>query len=123
MATDRLWTYREPAMTDMDVVGYSVEATDGAMGSVDEASYEVGAGYLVVDTSSWRNLGLGQSSLVPAGAIELVDHATRRVFLSLARDQIRNAPGYTGYDSDYHERVSGYYGPRLGSTAEEPRRF
>ncbi len=123
MASDRLWTYREPAMTDIDLVGYSVEASDGSMGSVDEASYEVGAGYLVVDTSSWRNLGLGQSTLVPAGAIERVDHGTRHVYLSLTRDQIKRAPKYTGNDAGYQESASLYYSPFVGSAAEELRRF
>ena len=35
-----------------DVVGYDVEATDGSIGTIDEASNEAGAAYLVVDTSS-----------------------------------------------------------------------
>jgi hypothetical protein len=123
MFTDRLWTYREPAMTDIDLVGYAVEAADGSLGTVDEASYEVGAGYLVVDTSSWRNLGPGQSTLVPAGAIERVDHPNRHVYLSLTRDQIKRAPEYSGYDPDYHRDASLYFSAYVGGTAEELRRF
>ena len=39
-----IWTFRtaEP-LGDIDVTGYSVEATDGGIGKVDEATYEVGA--------------------------------------------------------------------------------
>jgi hypothetical protein len=123
MASDRLWTYREPAMTDIDLVGYSVEAADGSTGSVEEASYEVGAGYLVVDGSSWRNLGLGTSMLVPAGAIERVDHGTRHVYLSLTRDQLKRAPRYGGYDAGYHETATRYFEPYVGGAAAELRRF
>jgi hypothetical protein len=123
MATDRLWTYRQPAMTDIDLVGYAVEASDGSIGSVDEASYEVGAGYLVVDTSSRDDGRAGRSALVPAGAIERVDHGTQHVYLSLTRDQIEHAPRYAAYDADYHWRASLYYGPLASGAAEELRRF
>jgi hypothetical protein len=38
-----IWTFRtaEP-LGDIDVTGYSVETTDGGIGKVDEATYEVG---------------------------------------------------------------------------------
>jgi hypothetical protein len=123
MATDRLWTYREPAMTDIDLVGYAAEAADGSMGTVDEASYEVGAGYLVIGASSWSDLGPARSALVPAGAIERVDHRTRRIYLSLTREQIARAPSYAGYDADYHQSASRYFGSCVGGAAEELRRF
>ena len=37
----------------MDVAGYSVEALDGGIGKVDEATYDVGSSYIVVDTGPW----------------------------------------------------------------------
>ena len=108
-----LWTYRESAFADVDVVGYAVEASDGSLGKVDEASYEADAGYLVVDTSSWTNLGSGTRALIPAAAIESVDHGERKVFLGLAKEQIKDAPEFETIDESYRNRVAGYYGPFL----------
>ena len=50
MATIDIWTYGEPAWASTDLTGYGVEATDGSIGKIDEATYDVGASYLVVDT-------------------------------------------------------------------------
>jgi hypothetical protein len=33
-----------------DLVGFDVEATDGNIGKIDEATYDVGGSYVVVDT-------------------------------------------------------------------------
>jgi hypothetical protein len=106
-----LWTFREPGFADTDVVGYAVEATDGSLGKIDDASYEAGAGYVVVDTSSFKNLGFGKQSLIPAAAIDRVDHGGHRVFLGLTQDQIKDAPEFRSFDDTYREHVSGYYGP------------
>ena len=35
---------------DIDVVGYSVEALDGSIGKIDEATFDAGTAYIVVDT-------------------------------------------------------------------------
>ena len=40
----------EGARSGADLVGYKVEATDGHIGSIDQASYDVGEASLVVDT-------------------------------------------------------------------------
>ena len=66
-----IWTFRtaEP-LGDIDVTGYSVEATDGGIGKVDEATYEVGGSYLVVDTGMWI---FGKKVLLPAGSIDRID--------------------------------------------------
>lgn len=108
-----IWTFRDTGFADQDVVGYSVEAVDGSFGKIDEASYEAGACYLVVDTSSLRTLGFGKQALIPAAAIERVDHASTTVFLTLSKEQIKNAPEYDTFDDRYRERVVGYYGPFL----------
>ncbi|HEY3550929.1 MAG TPA: hypothetical protein VGK69_07750 [Gaiellaceae bacterium] len=113
MTTIELWTFHDPGFADRDVVGYSVEAADGSFGKIDEASYEAGAGYLVVDTSSLANLGFGKHALIPAAAIERVDHDGKTVHLTLTKGQIKDAPEYQGFDDAYRERVGGYYGPFL----------
>ena len=51
MATVRteIWAYREPAWTTANLVGFHVEALDGSIGKIDEASYDVGAGYIIIE--------------------------------------------------------------------------
>jgi hypothetical protein len=40
METD-MWTYREPMTEPLDVKGFDVEAMDGSIGKIDEATYDV----------------------------------------------------------------------------------
>jgi hypothetical protein len=52
MATVRtdIWVYRDAAWAKAKLIGYGVEALDGKIGKIDEASNEVGAAWIVVDT-------------------------------------------------------------------------
>jgi hypothetical protein len=105
----------EPGRTEddrgiIDLVGYDVEATDGGIGSIDEASHETGAGFLIVDTGPWI---FGRKVLLPAGTVQRVDHTARTVYVDRTKDQIRNAPEYdkdTFGDPGYRDRVGRYYG-------------
>jgi hypothetical protein len=45
-----IWAYREQTWSDVDLVGFSVEALDGSTGKIDEASNDVNAPWIVVDT-------------------------------------------------------------------------
>ena len=105
-----LWTYRaQVETTSAAVVGFDVEATDGGIGHIDEASDEVGRSYIVVDTGFWI---FGKKRLIPASAIERVDLEDRKVFLSLTKDQVKDAPDYDQVardDEDYRTRVGDYY--------------
>src|SRR5215210_7223921 len=110
MRTD-LWSYREDIMAKpMDIQGAKVKATDGDIGKIDEATYDVGSAYVVVDTGPWI---LGRKVLLPAGVIERIDLDDRRVEVRLTQDQIKNAPELdevTDYSSDtYREQVGTYY--------------
>jgi len=113
--TADLWTYRasgtfgvdDPA--ELDLVGYSVEAVDGGIGKVDEATYEASRSYIVVDTGPWI---LGKKVLVPAGVVERVDDVAETVYVDRAKDEIKNAPEFdeSRYrDDDYREELGGYY--------------
>ena len=92
-----------------DLAGYGVEATDGSIGSIDEATYDVGSACLVVDTGPWI---FGRKVLLPAGTVQRVDHDDRKVYVDRTKDQIKESPEYdadTGVDDDYRTRLGGYY--------------
>ncbi|MFC7549348.1 PRC-barrel domain containing protein [Plantactinospora sp. GCM10030261] len=95
--------------TDIDLSGYRVEATDGGIGSIDEATVEVGASYLVVDTGPWI---FGRKVMLPAGTVQRIEHLDRVVHVDRSREQIKNAPEYdpeTATAPDYRDRIAGYY--------------
>jgi hypothetical protein len=70
----------------VDVTGFGVEASDGSIGKVDEATYEEGAHGLVVDTGPWI---FGKKVVLPAGVIERVDPEEEKVYVSRSKDEIR----------------------------------
>jgi mannose-6-phosphate isomerase-like protein (cupin superfamily) len=89
-----LWSF--PAgwlMHERDVKGYAVETTDGHVGGVAWASYEPGESYLVVSDHH----GLDEAYYVlPAGAVELVDHELEVVELKVGIAEVRHFfPPYT----------------------------
>jgi hypothetical protein len=111
MSTVDIWTYREQTWTTPDLTGYSVEAIDGGIGKIDEASYEVGAGYMVVDTGPWI---FGKRVMIPAGTITRVDRDEEKVFVNRTQDQIKSAPEFdesTYRDPQYRQQLGDYYGP------------
>ncbi|MBM7786503.1 PRC-barrel domain-containing protein [Tenggerimyces flavus] len=113
------WNYRPTAgyAGGNDLVGYKVAATDGDIGKVDRATYEVDGASLVVDTGPWI---FGKKVLLPAGLVERVDPAEEKVYVDRTKDQIKDAPEYdpdpeestgtpTWGDDDYRSRLGGYY--------------
>jgi hypothetical protein len=109
------WRYRDDAgVTGADLVGYHVEATDGGIGKIDRANYEVDASFLVVDTGPWI---FGKKVMLPAGVVNHVDHDERKVYLDRSKDQIKAAPAYDESDHTdpaYRDKISGYYGGMYG---------
>jgi len=115
MATD-VWTYREASQLGtsidptVDLTGYEVEATDGSIGKVDEATYETGRSFLVVDTGPWI---FGKKVMLPAGVIRSIDETDERIFVNRTKDQIKNSPEYDDSmldDESYRSRLGSYYG-------------
>jgi hypothetical protein len=109
--TQDIWTYREQDWTTSGLTGYGVEALDGGIGKIDEASYDVGSGYIVVDTGPWI---FGKKVLLPAGVVDRVDRDDEKVYVARTKDQIKNAPEFdedTYRDSRYHDDLGSYYGP------------
>jgi hypothetical protein len=111
MATADIWTYHtQPGIVGSDLVGFHVEATDGGIGKIDEASEEAGRNLLVVDTGPWI---FGKKVLVPAGIIDRVDLDGETVYVNRTKDEIKNAPEFDRdthiRDEEYHNRLGSYY--------------
>jgi PRC-barrel domain len=105
------WEYRtETGLTgdEVDLTGYPIAAVDGDIGQVDEATYDVGSSYLVVDTGPWI---FGRKVLLPAGVVERIDTVEHKVYVDRTKDQIKAAPEYdqTVDDAQYRDRLGGYY--------------
>jgi hypothetical protein len=106
---DALGEYRDPRWRSVDFRGFDADARDGSIGSIDERS-EVGADHLVVDTGPWI---FGKKVVLPVGLIERVDVEERRVFVSRAKDEIKNAPEFSDErldDPSYGAELRAYYG-------------
>ena len=106
-----IWTFREQTLDAAGLVGFKVEATDGGIGKVDEATGEAGRSHLVVDTGPWI---FGKKVLLPAGVVDRVDLDTETVFVSRTKDEIKNAPEFDDDalrdDDTYRSRLGDYYG-------------
>jgi hypothetical protein len=115
-----LWTYQvvedatlpnegqQKVPADLD--GYGVGAADGHIGKIDEATYEVGASYLVVDTGFWI---FGKKRMIPAGVITRIDPDNRQVYVTLTKDQVKQAPDFEEARREqeaYRQELADYYG-------------
>ncbi|MDP8904156.1 MAG: PRC-barrel domain containing protein [Chloroflexota bacterium] len=103
------WDYRETSWSQMDLTDYQIEAADGEIGKVDQATQEAGGSYLIVDTGPWI---FGKKVMLPAGVVSRIDHENQRVFVDRTKEQIENAPEFDESmldDIGYRDRVGGYY--------------
>jgi hypothetical protein len=105
-----VWDYRDSTWTDgYDLAGYDVQATDGSIGNVDQATNDVSNAYVVVDTGFWI---FGKKRLVPAGAISSVEHDDKKLYVNMTKDQIKDAPDYDAehWTDDTRTQHGEYYG-------------
>ena len=103
MAVD-VWTYRE-SVNEVDLDDFEVEARDGEVGKV----YEVGDGFIVVNTGAWI---VGKKVMLPLGVIEEIDPEEQMVRVGLSQEEIKNAPEWdpTGYvEQEYRIKLADYY--------------
>ena len=124
-STIDVWTYREgiiaPDVAPGNVVGYHVEARDGSIGKVDEATFEVGSSYLVIDTGPWI---FGKKVMLPASVIRDIDHDEEKIFVDRTKEQIKSAPELDDSlirDEEYRGRLGSYYGPGGAGYFEDER--
>jgi hypothetical protein len=111
MATVDMWSYRTQTALGTDLSGFTVEAIDGKIGKVDEATHEAGGSFIVVDTGPWI---FGKKVLLPAGVIRDVDLDTETVFVNRTKDEIKDSPEFDEKkyrDQGYRMQVGDYYGP------------
>jgi hypothetical protein len=109
-----MWTFTDyESWRGTDISGFGVHARDGEIGSVDEATYDVGSSYIVCDTGPWI---FGKKVLLPAGIIDRVDLTDRKVFVNRTKDEIQNAPEFDPQryqEEAYRSNIGTYYGERM----------
>ena len=87
-----LWAYRiDVEVSELDLVGFDVEANDGHIGKIDESSTAAGDAFLVVDTGFWI---LGKKRVIPARAVKQINVDTKTVYVDLTKADIKDAPDY-----------------------------
>lgn len=107
MTERSIWEYSdEIGRSDVDLVGFDVEALDGSIGAIDAASDAADDAHLVVDTGGWI---FGKKRLIPAGVVSSIDVEARTVRVNLSRDQIKSAPDWNSQLTNdewhpHHER-------------------
>ena len=112
MHTD-VWTYRDTSslgtnIANVDITGFGVEALDGGIGKIDEATYETGSSYVVVDTGPWI---FGKKVMLPAGVVKSIDEAEEKIFVNRTKDEIKNSPEFDDSmisDDSYRGQLGSY---------------
>ncbi|HEY7017045.1 MAG TPA: hypothetical protein VH297_01135 [Gaiellaceae bacterium] len=110
MATVEMWTFTIDTPPSLDLTDFKVEALDGDIGKVDEATNEVGGSFIVVDTGPWI---FGKKVMIPAGVISNIDPDTETIFVARSKDEIKSAPELDEQryrDQAYRDELGGYYG-------------
>ena len=108
-----MWTHRSELSGETDITGYAIEASDGSIGKIDEATYEAGSSYVVVDTGPWI---FGKKVLLPAGVLERIDHESEVVYVDRTKEEIKEAPEFDEHqerDEAYLEPYGHHYWPPL----------
>lgn len=116
MAVLEMWTYSIATpgidLSKIDLTGFKVEARDGSIGKVDEATHEASGSFVVIDTGPWI---FGKKVMLPAGVIRDIDLDTETIFVDLMKDEIKDAPEFdekTYRDQSYRNELGQYYGRR-----------
>ncbi len=106
-----IWAYPDESWGAADLSGLGVEAIDGSIGKIDDASNDVGASRIVVDTGPWI---FGKKVMLPAGVIERVDLEDEKVYVNRTKNEIKDASEYDDalfQDEPYRTELGSYYGP------------
>lgn len=108
-----IYTYRIDIFTaePIDFAGYDVEAADGHIGKIDEATFDDGSSCLIVDTGFWI---FGKKRMIPAGVVATVDVDEKRVHISMSKDEVKDAPDFdeqrhAADEHGHHDEQAEYY--------------
>jgi hypothetical protein len=118
MATVEMWTFAVAIPPNIDLTGFKVEATDGDIGKVDEATQEAGGSFIVVDTGPWI---FGKKVMIPAGVVRDIDPDAETIFVALTKDEIKDAPEFDEEryrEQSYRDELGGYYSGRARGSEE-----
>jgi hypothetical protein len=91
-----------------ELFGYHIQARDGEIGHLDDFLLEDetwAIRYIIVDTRNWWP---GKKAVVPRESIEQVSWEESKVFVTLDRDTIKQAPEYdpsTPFTRDHEEKL------------------
>ena len=107
MSIVEMWNYTIETPPNIDLAGFKVEAVDGDIGKVDEATNEVGSSFVIVDTGPWI---FGKKVMIPAGVVRDIDPDSQTIFVNRTKDEIKDAPEFD--EKTYRDQLSGYYTPR-----------
>lgn len=106
------WSWKEEVLSSgaSTLIGYTVEATDGSIGKIDEASIDTGSSSIVVDTGFWI---FGKKRVLPAGVVKQINDTDQKVFVSCSKNDVKNAPDYDPekFDQAYRDSISSHYMP------------
>ena len=91
----------------------TVEASDGHIGDIDEVSFDIGSGCIIVDTGFWI---FGKKGMVPAGMIDKIDTESRTVSLSCTGKAVVNRRSARGYGRDRGAVGDATRSPRSSAT-------
>ncbi|MFC9331869.1 PRC-barrel domain-containing protein [Kitasatospora sp. NPDC057015] len=115
MSGIEIWEFRSTSghVSNTELVGFRVEATDGHVGEVDRLSEEAGPRYLMVDTGPWI---FGKHVLFP---VVQIGQDGKTVHVDRTKDEIKSGPEYDPEKDDvadgvYKDAYAGYYGPYYG---------
>ncbi|HEX9853963.1 MAG TPA: PRC-barrel domain-containing protein [Acidimicrobiia bacterium] len=105
-----IWSYEEDLVDVVQSIsGFDVEARDGRIGTIDDATLDVGSSYIVVDTGPWI---FGKKVLLPAGLIEAIDLDEEIVYVDRTKEEIKKAPELpegSFRDDAYRVDIATYY--------------
>ena len=104
-----VYLYPDNDWSRLDLSGFHVEATDGEVGKVDEATHEIGSGAIIVDTGPWI---FGTKVMLPVGVISRIDEDDRRIWVDFTKEEIKKAPKFDESrhpDRAYRDEVGSYY--------------
>ena len=97
--------------TDVDLAGFTVEARDGKVGVVDQATWDKAFGYLVVNTGPSI---FGKQVMLPGGVVCRLDLDDETVFVDRSRDEVLDAPAFDesrADDAGYLNELRAYFAP------------